>query len=234
MMYYLVSLLTVNSSGFRASAQCLNCTQKMCDSHNRPILYENLIVSICTSPFCIQGPLSTIQHPWPTVDHLNWMSEGQQLYIGSHCSHYIVVKLDLMALARHRWVNPTVTETPQRTRLKSRRPLAIQVQELLHTTPADTSWVKARWRDQWKAAEPSRLHKYIEDPTDVPGQNLPLEEWTTLNCLRTGVRRFSASMQKWGLTDSAHCLWDVGIHYRLWNTWWSAAPNTGHRMVIVA
>ena len=69
-----------------------------------------------------------------------------------------------------------VTESPQCKRLKSRRPFALQAQELLRTTPADTSkasWVKARWKEQWKAAEPSRLHHYIKDPTDVPGQHLP-------------------------------------------------------------
>ena len=76
-------------------------------------------------------------------------------------------------------LHKVVMETPQRTRLKSRRPFATQAQELLRTTPADTSkasWMKARWRDQWKAAEPSRLHHYIEDPTDVPGQHLPRKE----------------------------------------------------------
>ncbi len=68
-------------------------------------------------------------------------------------------------------LNKTILERPQRNRLKSRRPFAIHAQELLSTTPADTSrasWVKARWREQWRAAEPSRLHRYIEDPTDVP------------------------------------------------------------------
>ena len=111
-------------------------------------------------------------------------------------------------LSESHLLHKVVMETPQRTRLKSRRPFATQAQELLRTTPADTSkasWVKARWRDQWKAAEPSRLHHYIEDPTDVPGQHLPRKEWTTLNRLRTGVGRFGAAMQKWGLTDSAHC-----------------------------
>lgn len=69
-------------------------------------------------------------------------------------------------------LHKVVTETPQRTRLKSQRPFATHAQELLRT-PADTSkasWVKAKWRDQWKAAVPSRLHLYIEDRTDVPGQ----------------------------------------------------------------
>ena len=43
------------------------------------------------------------------------------------------------------------------------------------------------------------------DPTDVPGQHLPRKAWTTLNRLRTGVGRFAASMQRWGLAESAHC-----------------------------
>lgn len=99
-------------------------------------------------------------------------------------------------------------ETPQHTRLKSRRPFAKQAQELLRTIPSDTSkesWVKAKWRDQWKAAEPSRLHRYIEDPTDAPGRYLPRRDWNTLNRLRTGGGRFAAAMQKWGLADRAHC-----------------------------
>ena len=83
-----------------------------------------------------------------------------------------------------------VTETPRRVRLKSRRPFVTHAHELLRTSPADASkaaWVKARWRDQWKLAEPSRLHRYIDDPMDVPGQDLPQKQWTTLNHLRTGV-----------------------------------------------
>ena len=83
-----------------------------------------------------------------------------------------------------------VTETPWRVRLKSRRPFATHAHELLRTAPADVSkaaWVKARWRDQWKLAETSRLHRYIDDPMDVPGQDLQRKQRTTLNRLRTGV-----------------------------------------------
>ncbi|KAJ8356904.1 hypothetical protein SKAU_G00196980 [Synaphobranchus kaupii] len=66
----------------------------------------------------------------------------------------------MLALARKAQISEShllhkiVTETPQRMRLKSRRPFAIHAQELLRTTPTDiskASWVKARWRDQWKA-----------------------------------------------------------------------------------
>lgn len=51
----------------------------------------------------------------------------------------------------------------------------------------------------------SRLHQYIKDPTEVPGQHIPRQQWTTLNCLRTGVAHFGAAMLKWGLTNSAQC-----------------------------
>ena len=105
-------------------------------------------------------------------------------------------------------LHQTFTERPQRKRHKSRRPFATHAQELLGNTPADTSrasWVKAKWKEEWRAAAPSRLHRYIEDPTDVPGEHLPRGQWTTLNRLRTGVGRFGESMQRWGLVDSAHC-----------------------------
>ncbi|XP_037106054.1 uncharacterized protein LOC119122003 [Syngnathus acus] len=95
-----------------------------------------------------------------------------------------------------------VTETPRRVRVKSRHPFAIQAHELLSTTLADTSkatWIKTKWREQWKSAEPSRLHHYINDPTDVSGQDLPL------NRLRTGVGCCGAAMKRWGLADSASC-----------------------------
>ncbi len=63
------------------------------------------------------------------------------------------------------------TETPQHLHLKSQCPFATHAQELFCTAPSDTSkaaWVKARWRDQERSAELSRLHLYIEDPTDWP------------------------------------------------------------------
>ena len=48
-------------------------------------------------------------------------------------------------------LHKTTTETPQRMRLKSRRPFATHAQELLRKIPADTckaAWVKATWREQ--------------------------------------------------------------------------------------
>ncbi|KAJ8335962.1 hypothetical protein SKAU_G00393050 [Synaphobranchus kaupii] len=94
-----------------------------------------------------------------------------------------------------------VTEKPRHARLKSRHPFATHAHELLRTAPADaskTDWVKARWRDQWKSAEPSRLHRYIDDPMGVPGQDLPRKQWTTLNRFRTGVGRYGVAMKRQG------------------------------------
>ena len=67
------------------------------------------------------------------------------------------------------------------------------------------SWLRTRWKDDWLAAPPSRLHNFIRDPHSVPGLDLPRKQWTTLNRLRTGVGRFSSSMLKWGLKDSSVC-----------------------------
>ena len=62
-------------------------------------------------------------------------------------------------------------------------------------TPTDISrmaWVSACWIDQWIAAEPSRLHHFIEDPLDVPGQDLPCKTVDN-NCLRTGVGHYGTT-----------------------------------------
>ena len=48
-------------------------------------------------------------------------------------------------------------------------------------------------------------HPSSTSTPQVPGQDLPRKDWTTLNRLRTGWGSFAASMQEWGLADSAHC-----------------------------
>ena len=49
------------------------------------------------------------------------------------------------------------------------------------------------------------LHRYINTPDQVPGQDLPRKQWTTFNRLRTGVGRFGALMKKWGLKSTSAC-----------------------------
>ena len=96
-------------------------------------------------------------------------------------------------------------ERPTRARLKSRRPFSQQAHHLSDLAPPGVtkqSWLRTRWKDDWLAAPPSRLHNFIRDPHSVPGLDLPRKQWTTLNRLRTGVGRFSSSMLKWGLKDS--------------------------------
>lgn len=100
------------------------------------------------------------------------------------------------------------TKTPQHARLKSRRPFAEHANQLLRSTPADVSkrlWLTRRWTEEWQAADHSRLHRFVDEPDELLGEDLPRRQWTTLNRLRTGVGRFAASMKGWGLRDSAAC-----------------------------
>ena len=91
-------------------------------------------------------------------------------------------------------------ERPTRSRLKSRRPFSQHAHHLGDLAPPGVtkqSWLRTRWKDDWLAAPPSRLHNFIRDPHSVPGLDLPRKQWTTLNRLRTGVGRFSSS--RWPL-----------------------------------
>ena len=100
------------------------------------------------------------------------------------------------------------TEKPPRARLKSRHPFSKPAHHLLHQIPDDVSkqsWLRIRWKEEWLAANHTRLHRYINTPDQVQGQDLPRKQWTTLNRLRTGVGRFGASMKKWGLRSTSAC-----------------------------
>ena len=100
------------------------------------------------------------------------------------------------------------TETPHRARLKSRRPFTEHSYQLLCVTPADISkrlWLKHRWKEEWQAADHCKLHRFVEEPEELLGEDLPCRQWTTLNRLRTGVGHFATTMKGWGLRDSAAC-----------------------------
>ena len=67
-------------------------------------------------------------------------------------------------------------------------------------------WLAAAWKQEWERTGPTHIHHYILDPGDgTRGDDLPRQQWTLLNRLRTGVGRFKSSMKKWGLADSAAC-----------------------------
>ena len=75
-----------------------------------------------------------------------------------------------------------IPERPSPARLKSRRPFAEHAHRLLRSTPEDVcsrSWLSTRWNEEWRAAEHSRLHSFINTPDHVPGQDLPRRQWTT-------------------------------------------------------
>ena len=84
-----------------------------------------------------------------------------------------------------------------------------EVQEMIIVIPEDRSkdaWIEATWKQEWEASGPTRVHRHVLDPGEgVKGEDLSRKHWTTLNRLQTGVRRYRASMKKWGLADSAAC-----------------------------
>ena len=101
-----------------------------------------------------------------------------------------------------------ISERPSPARLKSRRPFAEHAHRLLRSTPEDVSsrsWLSTRWNEEWRAAEHSRLHSFINTPDHVPGQDLPRRQWTTYNRIRTGVGRFGEAMKRWGLKSTSEC-----------------------------
>ncbi|XP_038075660.1 uncharacterized protein LOC119743328 [Patiria miniata] len=102
----------------------------------------------------------------------------------------------------------TATEIPHRARLKSRRPFKEHVHQLLCSVPPDISkrlWLKRCWTEEWQTADHSRLHRFLDEPGELLGEDLPRKQWTMLNRLRTSVGRFAATMKGWGLRDSAAC-----------------------------
>ena len=120
-----------------------------------------------------------------------------------------------LALARkaqkkdwHLLHNTTTAALPTQ-RLKSRQPFNRAAQELLQSAPGDQStrtWLARAWKRKWEASEPTRLHCYISNPdAGVEGEDLPRQQWTILNRLRTGVGRFKADMKKWGLSERSAC-----------------------------
>ncbi|KAM9812655.1 uncharacterized protein ACBT44_011747 [Syngnathus typhle] len=75
-------------------------------------------------------------------------------------------------------------------------------QEMLNSIPEDISrdaWLAAAWKQEWEAAGPSLMHCYVWEPGDgaIGGDELPRQQWTTLNRLRTGVGRFNMSSGVW-------------------------------------
>lgn len=87
-------------------------------------------------------------------------------------------------------------------RLSSRRPFALQAQQLLQ----DQRTLAEKWRDQWISADLPNRH-LVSDPTArLPGFNLPRKCWTQINRFRTSQGRCAELMHKWGFSDDPSCL----------------------------
>ena len=75
---------------------------------------------------------------------------------------------------------------------------------LLHGIPQFN--IMESWMNIWSSAR-SRLVEFGLSPANKfsPGSDLSRKEWSTLNCLRTGVGRFNYCLSKWGLRSSSSC-----------------------------
>ncbi|KAJ8333503.1 hypothetical protein SKAU_G00415110 [Synaphobranchus kaupii] len=154
----------------------------------------------------------------PVVDPKLWILNGTQsseMVLAGIAPASLRREAATLALARkaqkHDWhiLHDTTTTPVPPSRLKSRQPYNKAAQEMLHSIPEDLSrsvWLAASWKQTWETVVPSRIHHYIWDPGGgVKGEDLPHQQWTLLNRLRTGVGRFKSPIKKWGLADSAAC-----------------------------
>ena len=105
-------------------------------------------------------------------------------------------------------LHDVITRPSQQQRLKSCLPFSELTCQLLSAVPEGISkneWVNSMWKSLWSASPPSMLHKFIDDPDDIPGEDLHRKEWTTLNRIRTGVRRYGLTMKKYGVREDPSC-----------------------------
>lgn len=88
----------------------------------------------------------------------------------------------------------TTAQNLGRQRLRSRQPFSRHAKSNFN--------LMEQWKHDWQ--ETTKPAQFTIPPGT--GADLPRREWVTLNCLRTGVGRFGASMYRWGLSLSAACL----------------------------
>jgi len=84
----------------------------------------------------------------------------------------------------------------QLLRLTSRKPLWLDLQ------PVD---IKSRWRHNWKSAQVVSSHLVCDPTIQLPGFDLPQQQWSLLNCFRTEQGHCDACRRKWRLTDTDLC-----------------------------
>ena len=65
--------------------------------------------------------------------------------------------------------------------------------------------INSQWRESWKSASVVNAH-LVDNPTiRQPGFALPRQQWSLLNCFRTGQGHCGACKKKWKLSDSDQC-----------------------------
>ena len=100
---------------------------------------------------------------------------------------------------RQTWQLPIQPDilSPPLLRLTSRKPLWLDLQSVD---------IKSRWRHNWKSAQMVNSHLECDPTIRQPGFNLPWQQWSLLNSLRTEQGHCGACRKKWRLTDTDLCL----------------------------
>ena len=87
---------------------------------------------------------------------------------------------------------------PPTAQLPSRRPI------WQNPPPADLT-IQSVWEKEWESKDVPNKHLGSDPTLPVPSNNLPREQWTTLNRFRTGHVPCLASLHKWGSSPTPQC-----------------------------
>ena len=101
----------------------------------------------------------------------------------------------------------SLAHSPPLLRLTSRKPLWLDFQ------PVD---IKSRWRHNWKSAQVVNSHLVCDPTIRQPGFDLPRQQWSLLNRVRTEQGHCSACRRKWRLTYYLTSVVTMAIPVSLW------------------
>ena len=87
---------------------------------------------------------------------------------------------------------------PPTAQLPSRRPI------WQNPPPADLT-IQSVWEKEWESKDVPNKHLGSDPTLPVPSNNLPREQWTTLNRFRTRHVPCLASLHKWGSSPTPQC-----------------------------
>lgn len=94
-----------------------------------------------------------------------------------------------------------ILHSTQFGRLKSRSPSLITAKSLQDANYNGTQ----AWEEDWATKGPRQWFNILVGPKDPPGFDLPRQDWSALNRIRTEHGRSGAVLFKWGVLPSAAC-----------------------------